>query len=282
LAENWESLKKEVLKEYNSVDPIQAFQRLYQIIKILRSPIGCNWDRGLNYKDLQQNIVEESFELIDGIHNGSKSEMREELGDVFLVITMLGRILEEESMFTLSDSLHEVCEKLIRRHPHVFSKSNNLSADAIKKQWEEIKKQEKDPRDINGFLYKIGHGLHPLDKAANIQKKVSKIGFDWPDSEGVILKIEEEIEEVKVELKRNNQEKLQMELGDLLFSVINLIRYLGYSPTLLLERNLNKFALRFEFLENKMKENGLALSPDNFDRMEYFWQKSKHLNELFE
>jgi tetrapyrrole methylase family protein/MazG family protein len=280
----WSELKQIVKTNNFPDDPVKAFERLYTIISILRSPEGCSWDKSLQYSDLQQNLVEESFELIDGIRNNNTQEMREELGDVYLVITMLGRILEESSIFTLADSLHEVSEKLIRRHPHVFTHDSNLSSEQVKVQWEAIKRTEKDPHENQGYLHKIGQGLHPLDKAAKIQRKVSKVGFDWPSVQGVLGKIEEELQEVRDEILKaeveseSNEKRLKEELGDLLFSVVNLVRYLGFSPTLLLHQNLEKFTERFHYVESEMKKEGLKMNTEHLDRMEKHWQDSKKIN----
>jgi len=275
---DWKERKRKVLNE-SIENPVQGFSRLLEIVTILRGSEGCQWDRELTPLKLRQNIVEEAFELIDGINNNNKTETQEELGDVFLVLTMLGRVLEDEKTVNLKDVFHQVCEKLIRRHPHVFKDQIDLNSKEILHQWEEIKKQEKDPERQNGFLHKIGQGLHPLDKAFKYQKKVSMVGFDWPSVQGVLDKIYEELKEVEEEIQSHNSPGLEEELGDLLFSVINLIRFKGYSPTLILEKNLLKFKDRFESMESALRFEDLELSPENFQSMEKYWTAHKNNNE---
>ncbi len=253
----------------------EAFGKLLEIIVRLRSPGGCPWDREQTPMTLRSTFTEETYELIHAIQENDQAGMREELGDVFLNASMIGEMKESDGSFTLEQSLYEICEKLIRRHPHVFGSSTADTAEAVLVQWEEIKALEKKGQPPQSLLHKAGRSLPPLEKSQEIQKKAAKVGFDWPDANGVVEKIREELDEVLVEMETGNTEKLEAEIGDLLFAVVNLARFSGINASLALNTSVEKFKKRFLFIEQEMAKIGLPLGSENLHLMEKLWNQAK-------
>ena len=252
-----------------------SFSRLYSIIKQLRAPDGCPWDREQTIESLSPQLVEECYELIDAIQNSDLPNQREEIGDMFLVLLMLSTIYEEHRYFSLADSLKEVSEKLIRRHPHVFSDHKVTDRTEVVALWDRIKKDVEKKEKKPSTLSSIKKSIPPLEKAFNIQKKASKSGFDWDNIVEVFKKIDEELEELNQAIESQNQLSIEEEFGDLLFSVINLGRFLKTDPSLALNRCNNKFMKRFQFMEEKMRKSEISLSKENMRQMELFWIESK-------
>ena len=254
----------------------EAFQNLYDVISILRSENGCPYDKALNYKDSLQNLIDEAYEYLEGVNNNDISSTREEVGDILLNALMLLKIHEQANDFTPQDALNEVCEKLIRRHPHVFgdvvvhNKEEGLKAYYSVK--EGVEKKAKDP------IEKISHipsSLPPLERSFEIQKKLAKTGFDWPNVEGVIDKVNEELEEVKIALENNDRDNLEEEIGDLLTSVINLARFVKVNPAFALERANNKIKNRFTALFTLAKERNIPLDIEHVEQMNELWDEVK-------
>jgi tetrapyrrole methylase family protein/MazG family protein len=250
------------------------FGRLLSIIVKLRSPEGCPWDREQSPLTLRKTLTEESYELIHAIEQDDTEGMREELGDVALNVAMIGQMLEEEGRFELADALQAICEKLIRRHPHVFGEAKVHDAQDVVRQWEIIKAQEKKGQP-QSLLHKAGRGLPPLEKAQEVQKQAAKIGFDWTNPDDVINKILEELNEVRRERLSGNHEKLEMEVGDLLFSVVNLARHLGVEANLALNRSIEKFKQRFSYIEQVFHQEQRVLDHSENARMEELWEEAK-------
>lgn len=257
-----------------------AFENLFETIKTLRGPNGCNWDREQTPQTLRSDLIEETYECIEAIDEKDTSHIMEELGDLYLLVTMIAYMHEQEKKFTVAETLEGINEKLIRRHPHVFGNSQAESTDEILRQWNEIKTNLEGRKPKDSILDKVSGGLPPLEKAYELQKKAAKVGFDWDQINDIWDKVHEEIDEVK-SAANENIEELEAELGDLLFAVVNISRGYGIDPAVALQRTNNKFTNRFHFIEKEMKKMGEKLSSENFKLMDSLWDKSK-INEAVE
>jgi tetrapyrrole methylase family protein/MazG family protein len=267
------------------VDETEAFRKLYDIVVRLRSPGGCPWDREQTPLSLRGDLIEETYECVEAIDEKDPSHIKEELGDIFLLVTMIAYMHEQEGRFTVGDVLKDISEKLIRRHPHVFDglkaeDGSALSSDEVLGNWARIKVEQEGRKPKDSILDEVSRGLPPLDRAWKLQKKAAKAGFDWPDIRGVSAKIEEELEEVLSAAEENadktpsSQAALEEELGDLLFSVVNLCRYLKVEPSVALQRTNLKFTKRFRHVEKRMKETGQAMTPQILAVMDQFWKEA--------
>ncbi|MCB1098512.1 MAG: nucleoside triphosphate pyrophosphohydrolase [Verrucomicrobiae bacterium] len=256
-------------------DHTDGIERLKAVVHDLRSPGGCPWDIEQTHESLVTNLIEEAYEAVDAIRSGDKAHMREELGDLLLQVVMHSEIASETETFDLDGVAHEVSEKLIRRHPHVYGESNASTTEGVLAQWDEIKKLEKGSRN-QSLLDGVGKGLPALSRAAKLQKKVGKVGFDWPDAVGVIAKIREELDEVVEALDANeDRQRYEEEIGDLLFSVANLARKLGSDPEALLSATNDKFIGRFGAVERALEASGKTPESATLDEMEAAWQAAK-------
>lgn len=263
----------------------KSFERLYKIVQKLRSPEGCPWDKEQTPLTMRVPLIEETFEAVDAISNEDANHTKEELGDVFLNASMISSMYQESDDFTIVQVLNEVCDKIIRRHPHVWKDSEGSSsvvegseknAEKVLEQWEAIK-QKVEGRKKKSSLEEISYGLPPLLRAYKIQKKAAKKGFDWKDSEGPWGKIQEELLELKEASKTLSQEEIQQELGDVLFSVVNLARHLKVDPVLALASTNEKFKRRFSYVEEKMESSGIEMKQENLEIMDKFWDEGKGL-----
>ncbi|MCL1993783.1 MAG: nucleoside triphosphate pyrophosphohydrolase [Spirochaetes bacterium] len=256
----------------------EAFEALYNVVRKLRGPEGCPWDREQTPETLRKHLVEECYECIEAIDKKNPQHIGEELGDIFLLALMLSVLLEEREEMTVGDVLTGITEKLIRRHPHVFGDLRLKDSAEVLDNWAKIKVEQEGRKAKDSLLDDISSGLLPLERSFRIQEKAAKAGFDWPDTNGVVSKIHEEIEEVLESAVgvAHNSEKLEEELGDLLFSVVNLCRYLKTDPSLALRRTNSKFADRFKYVEKKMKETGWPMEKQNLEMMDAFWDEAKN------
>lgn len=254
----------------------KEYSRLIEIVKTLRDPEnGCPWDLKQNIKTLAPSLLEECCECIDGVNSNDIENVKEELGDITFITTLMSYIIEQENKGTTSEVLKIVNDKMIRRHPHVFTNTeSSITSDEVIKQWDAIKRDQ-EGRNQKGLLSKIPRSLTPLEKSNQIQKKVEKVGFDWEDIEDIFSKIDEEVLEVRQEILSQDRDKLELEIGDLLFSVVNLARFLKIDPSVALSRTNSKFTNRFEYIEKRMEEENLELSKENFKVMDSFWNESK-------
>jgi len=253
----------------------EAFNALYDTIVRLRAPDGCSWDREQSPSTLRGALVEETYECIEAIDENDASHIAEELGDLYLLVTMIAYMHEQEEKFTVADALKKINEKLIRRHPHVFGDVKVKNVDEILDNWAAIKVNQEGRKPKDSILDEVNSGLPPMDRSYKLQKKAAKVGFDWPDMEGVISKIEEELDEVRDAASQTASEKIEEELGDLLFSVINLCRFLKVEPSVALRRTNSKFVKRFKYVEEKMKETQKEMKKENLDTMDKFWNEAK-------
>ena len=264
-----------------STTPEQAFKRLYDTVMRLRSPGGCPWDIDQTPSSIRGNLVEETYELLEAIDEGDVAHIKEELGDVFLVASFMANIYEQEGRFSTAEMLEALNEKLIRRHPHVFAGEELMEASTPEQalaNWARMKIEREGRKPGDSILDEVSRGMPPIDRAFKLQKKAAKAGFDWPDAEGVITKIQEELEEVK-ELVNDSMDgektALEEELGDLLFSVINLCRFFDIEPSLALQRTNKKFTERFKYVEKCMKESGQEMKAENLNTMDKYWNEAK-------
>ncbi|MCL2764834.1 MAG: nucleoside triphosphate pyrophosphohydrolase [Treponema sp.] len=255
-----------------------AFKTLYETVARLRAPDGCEWDREQTPSTLRGALIEETYECIEAIDENDTVHIAEELGDLFLLATMIGYMHEQEGKFSVADALLKVSEKLIRRHPHVFGDVKVANTGEILSNWAAIKIEKEGRKPKDSLMDEVSSALPPMDRSYALQKKAAKAGFDWPDSEGVITKIKEELDEVADVIKTaedSMQHMLEEELGDLLFSVINLCRFLKVEPSIALRRTNSKFVSRFKHVEKKMKETGQEMKKENLELMESHWEESK-------
>lgn len=257
----------------------KSFSKLLNVIIKLRSPNGCPWDKEQTLKSLIPNLFEETFECIDAIDIGDIENTMEEIGDLYLLVVMLSYILEQTSKYKISDILENITRKLIRRHPHVFSDVKIESVDEVLTLWQDIKVNVEGRKKKDSILDSIPMSLPPLERAYKIQKKAANVGFDWSCSRDVLKKIQEELLELKDELISGDIKKAELEMGDFLFSVVNLSRYLGIDPTIALHKTNQKFAKRFRYLETEIKKNHKNLKDSTLEEMDKFWEEAKQFEE---
>lgn len=254
----------------------EAFQNLYDIVTILRSENGCPYDKALHTKDSLASLIDEAYEYLDGANNNDISSCREEIGDVFINAMMILRIHEEQKNFTPYDAINDVCEKLIRRHPHVFGDVVvHNKEEGLKAYYSVKEKVEKKPDNIISKLDHIPSALPPLEKSFEIQKKLAKTGFDWPNVDGVIDKVYEELDEVILALRNKDKDNLEEEIGDLFTSVINLARFVNINPAFSIQRANEKILRRFKALFNLASERNISIDKDHVDEMNELWEEVK-------
>lgn len=250
---------------------MKEFDRLVEIIKRLRGEGGCPWDREQTLETLKPCLMEETCEVLEAMDEGGE-ELKGELGDLLMNVVFQADICEDEGKFSIEDVARGINEKMIRRHPHVFKeKDNSLTSDEVLVNWEEIKKTEKIHEKRESALDGVPIYLPPLAKAEKIQKKAAKVGFDWDNIEDVMAKVEEELGELKQAISNNDQENMKEELGDLLFSIVNLSRFLNVNSTDALEKTIKKFDTRFRYVEKNCD-----LTTSLLDTMEKFWNEAKN------
>lgn len=258
----------------------RTFSRLHEIVGILRSPEGCPWDREQTHESIRKNLIEETYEVLETIDEDDPEHMQEELGDLLLQIMLHSQMEEELGTFTVYDVIQGLNDKLIFRHPHVFGESSANDAESALRNWEQMKAEEKRRKgqrpDQASALDGIPLDLPALMKAYKLQKKASKVGFDWDSIEGVFEKIEEELRELRqVVADGQSADEAALELGDLLFAVSNAARFIGADPEEALSRTNRKFYRRFRYIEEQLAAQGKALSDSTLDEMETLWQEAK-------
>lgn len=257
--------------------PERQLERAIAIMHRLRAPGGCPWDAEQTHESLISNLIEEAYECIDAIRANDRPHMREELGDVLLQVLFHAELTAEskEDAYDINDIACELCDKLVRRHPHVFGSSAVNDSEGVLNQWDAIKRKEQSIED-KPYLKNCGKGLPSLLRAAKITKKVAKVGFDWPDHAGVVDKIREETDEVAATLELDDTDPhVEEELGDLLFCTVNLCRRRGIDPEVALDAANRKFERRFNMLEKNLKTAGLSLQAATPEQMEAAWQLAK-------
>lgn len=252
---------------------------MYEIVTRLRGPDGCPWDKEQTPASIRGNLLEEAYECVEAINDGEPEHIQEELGDLYLLATMFAVMYEEEGAFTLADSLGTIAEKLIRRHPHVFGDSTADTPDAVIVQWNDIKEKVEGRRKKDSALDSVSRALPPLERAYKLQKAAAKVGFDWPDHAGTWDKLAEELQESRQVCTAGDTDlaAIEDELGDLLFSAINVARKHHVDPAVALHRTIEKFSTRFRYVEKGMKDSGQAMEPGKLAAMDIFWDEAKTL-----
>ena len=255
----------------NRPTQLKAFDRLLTIMDELRDQ--CPWDQKQTMETLRPLTIEETYELGDAILDADLNEVKGELGDLLLHILFYSRIASETNDFDISDVINGICEKLIHRHPHIYSDVKVKDETEVKQNWENLKLKEGKLSVLQG----VPKSLPALVKACRIQEKVAGVGFDWEHSDQVWSKVEEEIGELKEEIVNKNQDAIEDEFGDVLFSLINYARFLNIDPENALERTNKKFIKRFQYLEKKAKGLQKSLSEMTLAEMDVYWDEAKKL-----
>ena len=250
---------------------LRSFDRLLMIMDELREK--CPWDKKQTFESLRHLTIEETYELGDAILNHDLNEIKKELGDLLLHIVFYAKIGSETGSFDIADVCNDICEKLIHRHPHIYGDVVVADEEEVKQNWEKLKLKEGKKSVLEG----VPAGLPALVKASRIQDKVKGVGFDWEEPHQVWDKVQEELSELQVEVAQGNQEKIEAEFGDVLFSMINYARFLNINPEDALERTNKKFIKRFQYLESKASEVGKPLMDMSLAEMDVFWNEAKKL-----
>jgi XTP/dITP diphosphohydrolase len=255
----------------NRTDQLKAFDRLLTIMDELR--VKCPWDQKQTMETLRSLTIEETYELGDAILDQDLKEVKNELGDLLLHIVFYAKIGSETKDFDISDVINSICDKLIHRHPHIYGDVVVEDETEVKQNWENLKLREGKTSVLQG----VPKSLPALVKASRIQEKVAGVGFDWEHSDQVWEKVEEELGELKSEITSKNQEAIEDEFGDVLFSLINYARFLKINPENALERTNKKFIKRFQYLESKAKTLQKSLSEMTLSEMDVYWEEAKKL-----
>ncbi len=269
--------------------PSSDIKRLLEIMAALRTPgTGCPWDLEQDFASIAPYTLEEAYEVVDAIERHDLADLKEELGDLLLQVVFHARMAEENGAFAFPDVVEAITRKLVRRHPHVFGDLKDLSPEEVKHLWDEIKQEEKaERRDAReklgvmpdareaGFLGGIPTVLPALTRAQKLTTKAAKVGFDWPDAAQVVDKIHEELEEVKEASSSGEKDRIEDEIGDLLFSVTNLARHFSIDPERALRRTNAKFERRFKSVEDALKKQDKSLDEASLDEMERLWVEAK-------
>lgn len=257
------------------------FDKLVEIVAKLRGPNGCPWDKKQTHDSLLPFLFEETNEVADSIFDQDPDHLKEELGDILLHILLHSKIAEENKNFTITDVIEEIKQKLIRRHPHIFGNRTAETPEEVNTIWEEVKKEEKKDVIQKSILDKIPKHFTPLLKSYKLQKEVGKVGFDWKkeDFSSVLAKVEEELEEIKEALKRRDPEELEHEVGDLLFSTVNLARHLDINAEVALSKCNKRFSERFKLVEEQVKQTRKKFQDFSLKELDNFWTHAKKLLE---
>ncbi len=257
---------------------LPPFERLCAIMTALRGPGGCSWDAEQTHESLKKHLIEEAYEVAEAIEEGGEADLIDELGDLLLQPVFHAEIARSDGRWSIDDVCQGLCEKLIRRHPHVFGETHADDPDAVVAQWDAIKDQEKQARGeevVPDWLGATGKGLPALMAAQKIQKRAAKVGFDWPEAVQVLDKVKEEVSEVEEALADQDAAAIEEELGDLLFCVVNLVRKTGSDAETTLMKANAKFRRRFQSVEQGLREQGSSVQEASLDEMEEQWIQAK-------
>jgi MazG family protein len=247
----------------------EAFTRLLNIMDDLRAQ--CPWDKKQSMESIRYLTIEEVYELGDAILDGDMEEVKKELGDIMLHLVFYAKIASEKGLFDIADVLNGQCEKLIHRHPHIYGDVKVTDADEVSRNWEKLKMKEGRKSVLEG----VPRSLPSMVKAIRIQEKAAASGFDWEQREQVLDKVEEELQELRAELRNNDSAKASIEFGDVLFSMVNLSRFLGINPDEALENTNKKFIYRFQYMEEQAAKKDVKLTDMSLSEMEVLWNEAK-------
>lgn len=255
--------------------PKYGFEDLLQIMKMLRAPGGCPWDREQTHKSIRQNFIEETYEVIEAIDTEDKELLKEELGDVLLQVVFHSEMESEVGSFDINDVCDGICKKLIVRHPHIFADVKADTTDEVLSNWDKIKMQTKSQKTQSDAMDSVSKSLPSLMRSEKLQKKAAKVGFDWPDVSGALQKVEEETQELKKAIEDGDKKGMEEELGDLLFSVVNVSRFLTVDSEEALYHACDKFTNRFRMVEKLAKERGIAMESAPLSLLDSLWDEVK-------
>jgi MazG family protein len=256
---------------------MSEMDRLRAIMDRLRGPDGCPWDREQTIETLATYLVEETYEVLEAIASGSVEALREELGDLLFQVVFQARLGQEQGGFDIESIMKEIGDKIVRRHPHVFGDGRLQTSTQVLAQWEQIKMEERRARRDGSLFSGVPARLPALLKALRISSKASRVGFDWPDLDGLLAKVEEEIAEMRQALRSGERAGVKEELGDLLFTLANVARHAGIDPEESLQSANRKFMERFRYVERRLREDGLAPGQEQRRRMDVLWEEAKRL-----
>jgi tetrapyrrole methylase family protein/MazG family protein len=250
----------------------KTFSQLVNLMRKLRSKDGCAWDRAQTHKSLLPYLLEEAYEVLDSVEKEDDLKFREELGDLLLQIVFHSEIAREGKRFDIYEVIYNLKEKLIQRHPHVFKKRKKLSSGQVIKNWEHIKLATSDNKSV---LSGIPKNLPALLKAYRVGEKVGRYGFDWQRKEDILPKLREELREFERAYRSKNKKKIEEELGDVFFTIVNLSRHLKINPELALRRTVQKFMRRFNYIEKELSGDKKSLRKTSLKELDFLWEKSK-------
>ena len=248
---------------------------LRQIMQILRAPGGCPWDAEQTHESIRKNMIEEAYEAVDAIDSGDKAALQEELGDVLMQVVFHAQMETETGGFTLDDVADGVCQKLVYRHPHVFGNVQADTSEQVLKNWDALKLVEKSQKSQTESMQSIPRQLPALMRAEKIQKKAARVGFDWDNADGAFEKIAEEAAELREAAQTGSAEQITEELGDLLFSVVNVSRFLQVDPEEALTAANDKFIRRFSTVEQLAKEQKIDMNQASLEELDVLWERAK-------
>lgn len=252
---------------------------LVDIVEILRSPEGCPWDREQDHKSIRRDFLEETYEVIEAINKDDRDGLLEELGDVLLQVVFHTQIEREKSSFELSDVADGICKKMIERHPHVFGNVNAETSEQVLENWDVIKKHTKKQKSQTDSMLSIPREFPALMRADKVQKKAAKVGFDWDSVDGAFEKVSEELQELKEAVLMGVVDNAREELGDLLFSVVNVSRFIKVDSEEALTGATDKFIDRFSKVEEMAKEQGLDMKETSLEELDKLWDKAKQVSK---
>jgi tetrapyrrole methylase family protein/MazG family protein len=253
---------------------LDGFKRLMELMRRLRGPDGCPWDAEQTHESLKRYLLEETYEVMEAIDAGSPEMLKEELGDLLLQPVFHAVIAEEQGEFSMDEVLRILCEKLIRRHPHVFADLEVNDVDQLIANWERIKKKEKGD-ERRSALSGVPSHLPALLRAQKITEKAARVGFDWDHVDPVFAKVLEELKELEETLFTRDQERMEAELGDLLFAIVNLGRFLSINPEDALRKTIARFTRRFSHVEDSLHARGKGLQEASLEEMDALWEEAK-------
>ena len=250
---------------------------LISIIALLRTPQGCPWDREQTHESIKKNFIEETYEVIEAINKHSVEGLREELGDVLMQVALHCQMESECNNFDFNDVCNELCQKLVIRHPHVFGDVKAENTQDALKSWDSVKQQTKGYKSRYQSMVSVPIELPALMRAQKVQEKASKAGFDWRDKDGAISKINEEINELLNAVEHNSQPEIEDEFGDLLFSCVNVSRFLNVDSEEALKKATDKFIKRFQIVEKLADEKGISMKESSLEELDMLWDKAKEI-----
>lgn len=253
----------------------EEFAALVETVARLRAPDGCPWDREQTHTSLKRYAVEETYEVLDAIDTGEPAKLEDELGDLLLQVLLHAEISRENSEFDIADVCVRIREKLQRRHPHVFADVQVSGVDDVLHNWEQIKRAEPGHEERKSALDGVPRSLPALMRAAKISKKAARTGFDWPEAGAIVEKLREETAELEEAIQKGDKGEMRYEIGDLLFTVVNIARFQGIDPEEALTEMLGRFTMRFNRIESTAAEQGRDVSDMTLDEMDAIWNKAK-------